>query len=215
MAKERKRVGLTRERVVDAAMAVLDRDGVDALSMRRVAAELGAAPGALYWHVRDKEELLQLLVDRAVAEIRLPEPDPARWQEQLRELAAEMLRVLRAHRDLGRITLGRIPLGPDLMRVAEWQLALLRGAGVPDRAAALAGDLFGLYIGAFAYEETLDTGGGEEMAAQAGAYFASLSAEEFPNVVALAGSLVEGGPEERFAFGVDVIIAGLAAEARR
>src|SRR5581483_2652572 len=65
------RTPLTRDAIVEAALRVLDRDGVDRLSMRRVAAELGTAAGALYWHVANKEELLVLLVDRATTAIRL------------------------------------------------------------------------------------------------------------------------------------------------
>ena len=182
-----------------------------------VAAELGSAPAALYWHVANKEELLLLLVDRVTEAIRLPEPDPARWQEQLREMAHEMLRVCRAHRDIGRITLGRIPIGPSLVRFAEWQLTLLRGAGLPDRVAALVGDLAGLYIGAFAYEESLgfQSPDGQdrpphEIVGLIHSYFASLPPDRFPNTVAMADLLVQGTPDERFDFGLDVIIRGLA-----
>lgn len=212
------RTPLSRDAIVDAALRVLDREGVDRLSMRRVAAELGTAAGALYWHVANKEELLLLLVDKVTTDIRLPEPDPSRWQEQLKEAAHEMLRVCRAHRDIGRITLGRIPIGPNLVRMAEWQLTLLRGAGVPDRAAALVGDLFGLYIGAYAYEESLGFTSPDgkdrpphEIVEMIRGYFASLPPERFPNTVALADQLVEGGPAERFDFGVEVLIRGLAS----
>jgi AcrR family transcriptional regulator len=211
------RTPLSREAIVDAALRVLDREGVDRLSMRRVAAELGSAPAALYWHVANKEELLLLLVDRVTEAIRLPDPDPARWEEQLREMAHEMLRVCRAHRDIGRITLGRIPIGPSLVRFAEWQLTLLRGAGLPDRVAALVGDLAGLYIGAFAYEESLGFRSPDgqdrpphEIVGLIHSYFASLPPERFPNTVAMADLLVQGTPDERFDFGLDVIIRGLA-----
>jgi AcrR family transcriptional regulator len=212
------RTPLSQEAIVDAALRVLDREGVDRLSMRRVAAELGTAAGALYWHVANKEELLLLLVDKVTTDIRLPQPDPSRWQEQVREVAHEMLRVCRAHRDIGRITLGRIPIGPNLVRMVEWQLALLRGAGLPDRVAGLVGDLLGLYIGAFAYEETLGFSSPDgkdrpvhEIVAMIHGYFASLPPDRFPNTVAMADALVAGGPDERFEFGLDVIIRGLAS----
>jgi AcrR family transcriptional regulator len=212
------RTPLSRDAIVDAAVRVLDREGVDRLSMRRVAAELGTGAGALYWHVANKEELLLLVVDRVTSSIELPEPDPARWQEQLRQVALEMLRVCRAHRDIGRITLGRVPIGPNLVRFAEWQLSLLRGAGLPDRVAALVGDLMGLYVGAFAYEESLGFTSPDgqdrpphEIVAMIRDYFASLPAERFPHTTELAGQLTAGGPDERFAFGLDVILRGLAS----
>jgi AcrR family transcriptional regulator len=210
---------LSREAIVEAAIRVLDEDGFDGLSMRRVAAELGTGAGALYWHVANKEELLLLAFDRIIDDIVLPEPDPARWREQLREVALDMLRVMRAHRDIARFTLGRIPVGPNLVRFAEWLLALLRGAGLPDRTAAYAGDLLGLYVGGFAYEESLGLRSPdgrerppEEIVAMIGDYFASLPPERFPNMTALAGELTGGTPDDRFAFGLDVIVEGLAAQ---
>jgi AcrR family transcriptional regulator len=215
------RVSLDRDAIVDAALRVLDREGADGLTMRRVAEELGTGAGALYWHLGNKEELLNLLIDRISSEIRLPEPDPARWQEQLKEVARETRTVFRRHRDIARLTFGRVPIGPNLVRFVEWQLTLLRAAGVPDRTAALAGDLFALYVGAFAYEESLpfaspagDDAPPHEIVAMIRDYFASLPRERFPNTVELAEELTSGDPDERFEFGLDVLIRGLAAEAR-
>ena len=119
---------LSRDAIVDATLRVLPETGLDGLSMRRVAAELGTGAGALYWHVASKEELMMLAFDRVVDEIELPEPDPGRWREQLADVAWAMLGVMREHRDIARFTLGRIPVGPNLVRFVEWLLALLRGA---------------------------------------------------------------------------------------
>lgn len=215
------RTPLSREAIVDAAVRVLDREGLDGVSMRGVAEELGTTAGALYWHVRNKEELLGLVFDRVAGELDLPPPDPSRWEEQFKEVAREARRVMLQHRDIARFSLGRIPLGPNALRVAEWMLALLRAAGVPDRAAAYAGDLFGLYVGAHAFEETagLQSPTGEplppdEVLAMMRGYMASLPREQFPNTVELVDELMSGGPEERFEFGLDVIVLGLAAQAR-
>lgn len=215
-----RRAPLTREAIVDAALAVLDREGLDAVSMRRVAQELGTGAGSLYWHVANKEELLQLLIDRVSNEIRLPEPDPQRWEEQLKELGRQMRALMKSHRDIARISLGRIPIGPNTVRVSEWMLSLLRNAGVPDRTAALALDLLALYVGAYAYEESLpfpspagDDASPHETLAMIRDYFASLPSDRFPHTVALADELVAGGPDERFEFGLDILIRGLAAQA--
>jgi AcrR family transcriptional regulator len=213
-----RRAPLTREAIVDAALAVLDREGLDAVSMRRVAEELDTGAGSLYWHVGNKEELLQLLIDRVATEIRLPDPDPERWEEQLKDLARQFRALMKSHRDIARISLGRIPIGPNTVRVTEWTLSLLRNAGVPDRTAALALDLMALYVGAYAYEESLpfpspagDEASPEETIAMIRDYFASLPVDQFPHTVALADQLVAGGPEERFEFGLDVLIRGLTA----
>jgi hypothetical protein len=126
--------------------------------------------------------------------------------------------VMRSHRDIARITLGRVPMGPNLLRVMEWMLQLLRAAGVPDRAAAYAGDLLALYGGAFAFEESLELsplGKGvapERAPSMLRDYFATLPPARFPNVAALAEQLVTGDADERFEFGLDVLVRGLAAQ---
>jgi len=79
------RAPLSPEAIVDAALRVLDREGSTGLSMRRVADELGTGPASLYWHVANKDALVDLIIDRVAGEVPLPEPDPDRWQEQLRE----------------------------------------------------------------------------------------------------------------------------------
>jgi AcrR family transcriptional regulator len=148
------RVPLTREAIVEAALRVLDREGMDGLSMHRVAHELGTGAGSLYWHVRNKGELLQLLSERLAAEIELPDPDPARWQEQLKDIGRQMRAGAQRHRDGARITLGRVPSGPTLARFAEWLFELMTPIGVPDRVIAYLGDMVSLYVGAYAFEET-------------------------------------------------------------
>lgn len=197
---------------------MVDREGLDATSMRRVAEELGAAPSALYWHVRNKDELLQLVLDRVVGEIELPRRDPENWQEQLKALAREMRRILANHRDIARVTIGSIPAGPNALLIAEWMNALLREAGLPDRTVALFGDLAGLYVGAYAYEESLGLASptGEELPpeqvlAMLQEYWASLPKERFPHTLALLDRLFEGDRDERFEFGLDVLVRGLAS----
>ncbi|MGD9696324.1 MAG: TetR/AcrR family transcriptional regulator [Thermoleophilia bacterium] len=212
-------MSLSRDAIVDAAVAVLRRDGVEAMSMRAVASELGAGAGALYGHVSGKEELIELLIDRVMAEIELPDPDPARWREQLKEVARRQRRLLHEFGGIARLTLGRIPVGPQMIRVGEWQLGLLRGAGLPDRTVAYAGDLLSQYVEAFAYEESLvtDNEGGRrpihETVAMLRQYIASLPPERFPHLTSLSDEMTGGGPDARFEFGLDVLIRGLAETA--
>src|SRR6476620_11788074 len=153
--KEGPRTPLTRQAIVEAALRVLDRDGMDALSMRKVGEELGTGAASLYWHVRNKDELLQLVFEAVSEETTLPAPDPSRWQGQLRDLAHEMRRSMNRHRDVARISLGRIPAGPTLANYSEWLFELMQPVGIPDQVIAYLGDLMGLYIGAVAFEESL------------------------------------------------------------
>jgi AcrR family transcriptional regulator len=207
---------LTRQAIVEAALRVLDRDGMDALSMRKVGEELGTGAASLYWHVRNKEELLQLVFEAVSEEAALPPPDPARWQAQLREVAREMRRTMQRHRDVARISLGRIPAGPTLARTSEWLFELLQPVGIPDQVIAYLGDLMGLYVGAFAFEESLGVASptGEdlppdEIVQMFRDYVASLPDDRFPRTKAAVDLLFGSGDDDRFAFGVDVLIRGL------
>lgn len=207
---------LTREAIVGAALGILDAEGLDAINMRRVAAELDAGAGSLYWHIRHKDELFELLFDHVVAEIRLPEPDPIRWQEQIKEVSREVRRVCLRHRDVARIALDRWPIGPNTLVFAEGLLAILRAGGLPDRACAWASGLIPSYVGWFALEEYLgrqsrrDQQDSTEDSVRA--YLASLPSERFPNLLAVLGDLVSGDPDERFEFGLDILVRGLAAQ---
>jgi TetR/AcrR family transcriptional regulator, tetracycline repressor protein len=214
------RVPITREAIIDASMRILDRDGMEGLSMRRVGEELGVGAASLYWHVHNKDELLQLLFERVTEEVVLPPPDPEHWMEQARDLAHQMRDLMRAHRDIARISLGRIPSGPSIARVSEWLFELLQPAGLPDQVIAYVGDLMGLYVGAYAFEESLGlaspTGENlppEQIVAMFTDYLTSLPIDRFPRTVAAAGLLMGGPPDDRFDFGLDVIIRGLATYA--
>jgi AcrR family transcriptional regulator len=197
-------------------LRVLDREGIDGLSMRGVAEELGTGAASLYWHVRNKEHLLQLLFERVTGEIPLPVPDPARWQEQLKQLGRDMRALMKRHRDVARLSLGRIPAGPSLALTSEWLFELLRPVGLPDQVIAYAADLASLYVGAHAYEESLGlaspTGedlGPEEIIGMLRGYVLSLPPDRFPNTLSAVDALFSGGPDERFEFGLDVIVKGL------
>ena len=186
--------------------------------MRSVADDLGTGPASLYWHVKNKDELLNLVIDQVAGELEVPDPDPERWQEQVKDVARQMRAMMHRHPGVARITLGRIPVGPNIMETNERILAILRGAGLPDRTTAYVVDLFSLYIGAYAYEESIGlaspTGEDlppEQIVEMIKGYFASLPPERFPNTLALVDQLFDGGFDDRFEFGLEVLVKGLAA----
>ena len=190
--------------------------------MRRVAEELGTGAASLYWHVRNKDELFQLIFDRVMSEMTLPPPDPSHWKEQLRELADRARAVLNSHRDVGRLSLGRVPGGPQAAALAEWLFSLLGPLGVPDRTVAYLGDFFGLYVGAYALEESLSLASptGEEMTPEQLAkmltdYALSLPEDRFPNVRRAAAVLFSGDRDDRWEFGIDLILRGVESYTTR
>lgn len=216
------RIPLTREAIIDAAVRVLDREGLEGLSMRRVADELATGPASIYWHVRNKEELLQLIYERVTAEVELPEPDPARYQDQLRELARRQRTNMNSHRDFAQISLGRLPSGPTVARYTEWLFQLLTPVGIPDEAIVRLGDLFALYIGAYAFEESLGIASptGEDLQADEivtmfREYMTSLPPARYPHIHRVFELLFSEDTESRFNFGVDLLIRGLATYATK
>ncbi|MBO2453997.1 TetR/AcrR family transcriptional regulator [Actinomadura barringtoniae] len=212
---------LSQDLIVETAIRVLDAEGLDAVSMRRVAQELNTGPASLYAHVSNKEELLDLMLDQIVAEVELVEPDPERWQEQVKEVMRSAQRVYAAHRDIARASLGTVPTGPNALRIAENQLAIMRVGGVPKRVAALAVDTLGLYLEANSVEDSmylskLKDGESpheyfEQYIGQIRKYFASLPVERFPNIVGMVDYLTDDGGDERFEFGLDIIVRGIAS----
>src|SRR5262249_24603534 len=140
------------------------------------------------------------------------------WEEQVRGIAREMRRVFRAHRDIARATLGRVPQGENALTLIDEVLGRLRAAGVPDEGIGLGMDLLALYVGAVAYEESLDSfheledpAKVDEFVAELRSYFERLPRERFPNIAAMAGPLTSDA--DRFEFGLDVIVRGLASRA--
>lgn len=196
-------------------MRVLDRDGAEGVTMRQVAAEIGVSPASLYGHVANKEELIQLVLDRIMAETPVVKADERPWEDQVKEFARRVREVFLAHPGSAALTLGRVPLGPNLVERLEGLLGMLRGSGIPDQMAAFAGDLLGLYVGAHAYEESVAQGQDrQEMAAMVDQWFASLPAERFPNLRVLAGNMASGSSADRFEWGLDVLVRGLASFAQ-
>jgi TetR/AcrR family transcriptional regulator, tetracycline repressor protein len=125
------RITLTRADVVEAATHLLDVEGVDALSMRRVAAALGTGPSTLYWHVRDREQLLGLVLDATLASI---EPaSTGSWRQRVFSVVDQLRRAMVARPVLIPVVLGaRWDVGTHGLRLADHALGLLSEAGIPE-----------------------------------------------------------------------------------
>ena len=198
-----------------AALETLDEVGLDSLTMRRLADRLGVQSPSLYWHVRDKDELLSLIADAICAEIEPPDPHQS-WISQLEALAWEYRRVLRGHRDAALVLANTPPVGPNRLRLAERMLAVLVNAGFTPAVAALAGRLLTDFATNAIIEEERDQAMAAAPATDAGGigdWSSLLSAEEYPTLVALASDLTHAEPEARFRFGLDILVAGLLARA--
>ncbi len=120
---DRHRRALTRERVVAEALAIIGAGGVDALSMRALAARLGVVPGALYRHVRSKGQLCDLVADSVLAEVDCRPGGSPGWTEQVKALADRLRTVLENHPGIAGLLKTRDPLGPHSLALAEAFLA--------------------------------------------------------------------------------------------
>jgi AcrR family transcriptional regulator len=211
---------LTREQIVRAGLRLVTTEGIDAVSMRRLAAEFDTGPSSLYAHVANKDELLQLMFDEICADVPIPVPDPERWPEQIKDLCRAGYAAMVAHGDIARAALATIPTGPNAMRVSEAMLGIMLAGGVPPLIASIALDRMFLYIVADAYESSLyrDRIGSSEaevaayfkvMTDQLVTYYQALPADQYPNLREHARALVDGDGRRRFEFGLDMLVDGL------
>jgi len=215
-ASERRQVmpdaGLSKQRVVDEAIRLADREGVDGLSMRRLAATLGAGAMSLYHYVANKEELLDAMVDIVFQEIELP-PQETDWQSAIRQRAVSARRVLARHPWAVGLMESRTSPGPANLRHHEAVTACLRRAGFSVVMATHANWLLDSYVYGFALQEaSLPFDTADELAGMAeGVYLPQLPPDEFPYLNESAAALVAAGfdPAEQFIFGLDLVLAAL------
>lgn len=199
----------TREEVARAALELADAEGVDALSMRRLAGVLGVGTMTLYGYFRNKDELLDALVDVAVDEVE-ELPTAGTWRDALHDTVMTARRNLLSHPALVELRFRRPVLRPEALRFAEAIMAILTGAGVPRDEAARSFRLLFTFL--FGYAALSPAGAEEEAARSARSALVALPPERYP---ALTTSVEEAaaamGGEETFAFGLDLILDGIAA----
>lgn len=218
----KQRPPLSQELIVATALRIAVAEGLDAVTVRRIGEELETGSASLYTHISGKEELFELVLDAAAAEVAVPDPEPERWIEQVREVAWQIYRVLTAHNDVARVALGVIPTGPNMLRIAEGLLDIMVSGGVPVQTAAWTIDRLLLYIASDAYQSALflthrKPGQSiQEYAVQflgdIREFYASLPADRFPHTSANAETLTTGGGDVRFEWGLDLMLEGLAAQ---
>lgn len=215
---ENRRRALTRERVVAEALTVIGADGLDALSMRALATRLGVVPGALYRHVRNKEQLHDLVLDGVLAEVDRQVDHSLAWAEHIKVLAHRLRTVLEDHPGIAGLLKTRDPLGPHSLALAEAFLAPLHAAGLSDRDTAVAFRLVYDYTLGFALSDR--TSVNEQRVQDAAtrsklhAFLRSLPADRFPTLVALGERVWVDNRDERFTAGLDTIVGGLQATRR-
>ena len=211
---------LTKDAVVDRALELADSHGLDALTIRKLATELGVTPMALYWHFRSKDELLAGLVERVWSEIDVDVDPAAPWPEQLRGLLESLLAVLRAHPAASKLLLAFDKQTGASMRAAEVSLEILLGAGFdPEYAAGIV--RYALWTGIMLVmsepgaEWLTPDERAEHLRVKQIAY-ATLPPARFPRLVECAIPMTAySDPESHYELGVSLFIGGVEALAAR
>jgi TetR/AcrR family tetracycline transcriptional repressor len=221
-SSEAERARLSKPAVVDRALALADADGLDALTIRRLAQDLGVTPMALYWHFRSKEELIAAVADRIWGEIST-DVDPADpWPSQLRTIFESLIGVLRAHSSASQLLLASEKLGPSHWQTTEKTLEILRTAGFdPLQASEIARS--GLWTGLMlvmsepGFDPSLSDRERADLQRRKQVELASLPPDRYPRLVEAAVPMTscDDGPDFHYRFGIDLFIAGVEALAPR
>ena len=193
---ETPRPPLTRPRVVRTALRLVDERGLATLTMRSLATELQVSPMALYNHVQDKEELLDLVLDLVLGEVELSAP-AGDWATQMRALVCSYHQVLTAHPALARLYGSRVRIGPHGLRIMERGLGLLLQAGFSPAEATDA------FFALFTY-----TVGYHQMGRIEPRRFSALPPEQIPSIITVMDHLNGVHQTGRFETGLDALLVG-------
>ena len=204
--------GLSKQRVVAEAVRLADREGVEGLSMRRLADALGAGAMSLYHYVANKDELLDAMVDVVFSEIE-PPPEGSDWQSAMRRESESARQVLARHPWAISLMESRTTPGPANLRHREAVTGCLRRAGFSVPMATHANWLLNGYVYGYALQvASLPFDTADELAEMTeNVYLPQLRPDEFPYLNGSAAALVAAGydPAEEFTFGLDLILAAL------
>lgn len=207
------RGNLSRERITAAAVSVIERDGYEMLSMRRLAEELEIGTMTLYGYFRNKEELLDALVDSAAEEIRVPTARGP-WRKQIATLMEEIRKSLGDH-PIGVVIRQRRPMwSAGALRVSEAGIRILREAGFSKADAARSyRTLFNYTFGFVAFSPGELSAKQREAALQA---LAALPRERYPMQLEAAAELADAvGGETQFRYGLELLLDGLEAKLKK
>ncbi|GAA3227627.1 TetR/AcrR family transcriptional regulator [Streptomyces sp. XM83C] len=222
--------GLDRERITAVTVRLLDAEGLDAFSMRRLAAELKVTAMSVYWYVDTKDDLLELALDAVFGEMRLPDPQTADqdWRDQLRDLATQYRRLLTDHPWVSPLTGRFLGIGPNTLEFSRVTQRVVRRTGIPEhRIASAIAAVFQFVYGYGTLEAHLNTRSAA-LGMTRDEYFrhAMAVATEAPTTAgvleeskaimeARGGDTVAEMMERDFTYALDLLVAGIEAMVER
>jgi AcrR family transcriptional regulator len=211
-ATTRSRLGLSRERIIGATDALLAEHGLPGLTMRAVAERLGAGTMTLYGYFRDKDELLDAVIDSKTAELEIRRSSGP-WRPRLRNLMLGLHRQLVENHYLVELRLRRPLMSPGALRWTEVGLEALGEAGLSPGDAAKA--FRGLFVYTFGHATFLPKGDPDEVVRRAHATLVALPPDDYPAVAAAASDMASTlAGSDAFEYGLDRLLDGIEAEVR-
>ena len=208
---------LSRDTILDRALALADAEGLGAVSVRRLARELEVTPMALYWHFDSKEALLHALADRLLGALDLRVDNRKSWRKQLRAFVISFTAVLRAHPSAAAL-IGSLPTAAseNALRATETALEILRRAGFSPKEAAHITTQIVRTTTSMVIAELKEVPPPGNAAGTTEAFLRSLPPERFPRVIEAAAPLsAPQEPQEFYELVIELVLAGIEAAAAR
>jgi TetR/AcrR family transcriptional regulator, tetracycline repressor protein len=212
------RARLSKATVTDRALKLADADGLEALTIRKLAQDLGVTPMALYWHFRSKEDLLEGVAEQIWSEIDVPVDPSVPWPDQLQRGLESLIGVLRAHPAAPQLLLEHEKRNEAALRATEAALEILRSAGFdPQHASEIARSTLWtgimLVMSESGYHPELSQDERAEWQRRSQIELAMLPAATYPRLVECAAPMADCDPEFHYRLGVELFIAGVKAMA--
>ncbi len=201
---------LTRQGIIDAALTILHDEGLNKVTMRRIAQALDTGPASLYVYIHNTADLHAQVLDALLATVTASPKVEGTWRDRLKQLLMRYILVLFDYPEIARMTLTTHPSGPNYLALVESILALLQEGGIADREAAWTVDLLLLYATAITAEHSTresSSHAADEDSALA-AVIATIDAKRYPHVARLGDELLSGSGPDRFEWSIDMFLAG-------
>lgn len=201
---------LSRSAIVNAALRVLERDGAEKLTIRRVAAELDTGPASLYVYVKNVTVLHALLIDGLLADLDLAWDGTEPWRERLHRVIGGYINLLTAHGNLARSAIFVWPDGPHYLSLVDLLLRLLQSTGADEKSAAWGIDLLLQHASVTAAEWAARASGTGQEVDELTATLASADHERHPALAAFnTAAFTQGTPDERNRWALDTLLDGI------
>lgn len=199
---------IQREQVVQAALALLDQDGLEGLTMRKLAQSLKVQAPSLYWHFDSKQALIDGMADALVDTVARDLSKAASWEDRILQVAGELRRALLRHRDGARVFAGTYVVTDNVLRTSEAMISAFVQAGANAELAAVYSFSTTYYVLGFVMEEqALGPGSTLDLAERKRQFLASTH-EKYPHSLAASEAIFSENFDHRFVIGLELLIAG-------